>query len=292
MCENLDSLNEAESKASMIWIIGEYADKISNALVLLEYFVELFTEESIIVQLQLVTAAVKLYLKKPNEGQDLVQKLLQLATKCENADLRDRAYMYWRMLSADPHKTIEIVLSEKPGIVDESGSIDKDLLNLLIKNISTLSSVFHKPPHLFVAAAIAPYVYVLPSTAQIPAAGEDVSKGLAVEDLLDLNFDGAASPAISTPQNSRSPVPAVIDLLSDDLFDAPTTINSFSPSQTSPVHNPNVSYQLYLPASEGQGLEIRGSCDLNAGKIVLSLQFTNKSSTQLSDFAIQFNKNR
>jgi vesicle coat complex subunit len=55
------------------------------------------------VQLQLLTATVKLFLKKPNENQDLVQRILQTATtECDNADIRDRAYVYWRLLSTDP----------------------------------------------------------------------------------------------------------------------------------------------------------------------------------------------
>ncbi len=31
LCENLESLDEPEAKASMIWIIGEYAERIDNA---------------------------------------------------------------------------------------------------------------------------------------------------------------------------------------------------------------------------------------------------------------------
>lgn len=56
------------------------------------------------VQLQFLTATVKLFLKKPAENQDLVQRVLQTATnECDNADIRDRAYVYWRLLSTDPH---------------------------------------------------------------------------------------------------------------------------------------------------------------------------------------------
>ena len=32
LCENLDTLDEPEAKASMIWIIGEYAERIDNAV--------------------------------------------------------------------------------------------------------------------------------------------------------------------------------------------------------------------------------------------------------------------
>lgn len=55
------------------------------------------------VQLQTLTAIVKLFLKKPDESQAIVQRVLQAATKdCDNADVRDRAYIYWRLLSSDP----------------------------------------------------------------------------------------------------------------------------------------------------------------------------------------------
>lgn len=46
LCENLDTLDEPEAKASMIWIIGEYAERIDNADELLESFLETFPEET------------------------------------------------------------------------------------------------------------------------------------------------------------------------------------------------------------------------------------------------------
>lgn len=64
-------------KASMIWIIGEYAERIDNADELLESFLESFPEEPAQVQLQLLTATVKLFLKKPTEGpQQMIQVFL------------------------------------------------------------------------------------------------------------------------------------------------------------------------------------------------------------------------
>lgn len=53
-------------------------------------------------QLQILTAAVKLFLKKPSGNQGLVHKVLQAATvENDNPDIRDRAYVYWRLLSGD-----------------------------------------------------------------------------------------------------------------------------------------------------------------------------------------------
>lgn len=69
-----DTTSWLSMQASMIWIIGEYAERIDNADELLESFLETFPEEPAQVQLQLLTAAVKLFLKKPTEGpQQMIQ---------------------------------------------------------------------------------------------------------------------------------------------------------------------------------------------------------------------------
>ena len=49
LCESLESLDGAESRAALIWIIGEYAGRIDNASEILEYFLETFKEERSIV---------------------------------------------------------------------------------------------------------------------------------------------------------------------------------------------------------------------------------------------------
>jgi AP-1 complex subunit beta-1 len=51
LCENLETLDEPEAKASMIWIVGEYAERIDNADELLKSFLENFHDESTQVRL-------------------------------------------------------------------------------------------------------------------------------------------------------------------------------------------------------------------------------------------------
>ncbi|KAG8730796.1 beta-adaptin [Ceratobasidium sp. 423] len=100
VCTALEELDEPEARASLVWIIGEHAEKIDNAGDLLEGFVDSFLEEAYPVQLQILSATVKLFLKKPGPSQAVVQRVLQTATKdCDSPDVRDRAYIYWRLLS-------------------------------------------------------------------------------------------------------------------------------------------------------------------------------------------------
>jgi len=136
----------------MIWIIGEYAERIDNADELLEGFLDGFKDENSQVQLQLLTAIVKLFLKKPTETpQELVTRVLTLVTQeTDNPDLRDRGYIYWRLLSTDPKAAKEVVLAEKPLISEETDLLEPTLLDELICHIGTLASVYHKPPNAFV----------------------------------------------------------------------------------------------------------------------------------------------
>lgn len=151
LCDNLDTLDEPLAKASMIWIIGEYAERIDNADELLDTFLETFEEEDPAVQLQLLTATVKCFLKNPEDTQDMVQRVLDLATEeSDNPDLRDRGFIYWRLLSTDPEAAKMVVLGDKPVIEDDTFKLDPSLLNILIGQIATLSSVYHKPPEAFV----------------------------------------------------------------------------------------------------------------------------------------------
>ena len=146
LCENLDSLDEPEAKAAMIWVIGEYASRIDNSDVLLEDFLDTFAEENVEVQLALLTATVKFFIQRPTKGQQIIPKVLKWATEeTDNPDLRDRGYMYWRLLSTDPETAKKIVMGEKPPITAESEKLDPATLEELCLSVGTLATVYLKP---------------------------------------------------------------------------------------------------------------------------------------------------
>ncbi|KAI9824200.1 MAG: hypothetical protein M1819_000912 [Sarea resinae] len=211
LCKCIDELDDPNARGSLIWIVGEYAEKINNANEILAGFVEGFNEEFTQTQLQILTAVVKLFLKKPDQSQGLVQKVLQAATaENDNPDIRDRAYVYWRLLSSDPQITKNIVLSDKPPITSTIQSLPPSLLDQLINELSTLASVYHKPPATFIgqgrfgAEAVhkAAIEEQMQNARENPiAAAAAVAGGQApgtgtqannTESLLDIDFDGAA----------------------------------------------------------------------------------------------------
>jgi AP-1 complex subunit beta-1 len=106
---------------------------------------------------QLLTATVKIFLKQPAETQALVQKVLNLATEAtDNPDLRDRGFIYWRLLSHNPQVARAVVLGEKPTIADDTFALEPALLEQLIGQIATLASIYHKPPEAFVVRQAVP----------------------------------------------------------------------------------------------------------------------------------------
>lgn len=146
LCENLESLDEPEAKAAMIWIIGHYADRIENSHKLLDSFLSTFNEEPAEVQLALLTAVVKLFILRPTKGQDMVPKVLRLATEvADNPDLRDRGFMYWRLLSSNPQAAKEIVLAAFPEISADSDRMDDERQEELELAIGTLATIYLKP---------------------------------------------------------------------------------------------------------------------------------------------------
>ncbi|KAL3857492.1 hypothetical protein ACJMK2_012159 [Sinanodonta woodiana] len=318
LCENLDTLDEPEARASMIWIIGEYAERIDNADELLESFLEGFQDENPQVQLQLLTAIVKLFLKRPTDTQELVQQVLSLATQdSDNPDLRDRGYIYWRLLSTDPAAAKEVVLAEKPLISEETDLIEPTLLDELICHIASLASVYHKPPSAFVEgksglrrvlpprsqsgnvdeASVTAEVTQAPQPTVIPGADS------LIGDLLDMDLGGPSMQQMYPPSGPTSQTPiqssVAMDLLGEgldsllgpsplggdmlgglgDIFGMPQS-QSYVPPQ-----------EVWLPANKGKGMEIMGTFARKQNQIFMEITFTNKAMQNMGDFAIQFNKN-
>lgn len=147
LCEHLDSLDEPEAKAAMIWIIGQYADRIEDSDALLEDFLDSFKDETYEVQLALLTATVKLFIQRPTKGAELIPKVLKWATEeTDHPDLRERGFFYWRILSYQNSAMAKVVvMGEKPPITAESEKLDPATLEEMCLNVGTLATVYLKP---------------------------------------------------------------------------------------------------------------------------------------------------
>jgi AP-1 complex subunit beta-1 len=301
LCENLEALDEPNARASLVWIIGEYADRIENVVELVESFLDNFRDESIQVQQQLLTCTIKVYLKCNGSCKSSLERILNDGMKnSDNADLRERAFFYSRLLQANKEMANSVVLARKPRIVSTHEDLDESLLNTLLDEMGSLASVFHRSPHVFLASSKPlPQVSIMEDewneeNAQVlshdildlslsdkPQLGDanDASNKTSVDELFE-SSSGTASTKKPKEQNN--------DLLSliDDLF---------SPAQSSSSVDRGDDLQkrmkLLLPSSKARGLEISGAFSAEQGGIQYVLKLRNESNEIIGENAIQFNKN-
>lgn len=92
-----------------------------------------------------------IYKAQSETSKAIVHKVLKIATEeVDNPDLRDRGFMYWRMLAINPSVAGEIVLAEKPAITTDSDRMDRGALDQLLLHTGTLGSIYHKNPEVSV----------------------------------------------------------------------------------------------------------------------------------------------
>ncbi|KAI8456650.1 adaptin N terminal region-domain-containing protein [Phakopsora pachyrhizi] len=281
LCQNLDALDTPEAKAAMIWIIGQYADRIENSDELLDDFMFNFFDETVEVQLALLTATVKLFIKRPTAGAELVPKILKWATEqVDNPDLRDRGFIYWRLLSTNPAAAKAIVLGEKPSISTESESMDRGVLDRLLLQTGTLSSVYHRSPEAFIRQIKPKYLNDSPSLN--PAAKRSHQESLRLASL--------RPPPV--PKTSTVPKPATIEEPSNDVapnlaaFSVPNPALTNDPAATFPELNSSntKTYQIDNSYESGEARVIQNLDDPYAALSSLDPAGFNVSGVYHTDF--------
>lgn len=143
-----ESVVEEEAKVSLVWMLGEYCDFIASGKDILRQFVQTIHTQEQPVQLAVLNAVVKVFLRNPEEMEGMLYEVVQpLAQHSEDPDVRDRALAYWRLLSSDLglDKVKTMVLGQPaPVNVDRTFS-DAMTMADLKKSINTAAVVFGKP---------------------------------------------------------------------------------------------------------------------------------------------------
>ncbi len=245
------------------------------------------------VQLQLLTAVVKMFLKQPEDTSDLVQRVLHMATaESDNPDLRDRGFIYWRLLSANPEAAKAVVLAEKPVIADDSYSMDSGLLTSLIGQLATLSSVYHKPPEAFVTKSTArletedndeedtDYNYEMDNEASTPTEQQGYASSAAPVDLLDMGGmdDALPHPAPHVQVGGGN--------LMDDMMGGSSMGGGGGRSGAVSIPKTQV-----VNNAQGQGVEVSACFSNASGSLTMDFEFANNTQQPMTTFAIQFDKN-
>jgi hypothetical protein len=146
--ELIMSLTDQNAKCAALFIIGEFCDQIPTSTELVSIFVNSFANVDINskIKLQILNAAVKNFCTKPDESEELVKICLQKgAEESENPDVRDRSYIYWRLLETDPDVAKQMVCGEKPAFkFNEDDELDVDTIDDMINNMTNVSACYFK----------------------------------------------------------------------------------------------------------------------------------------------------
>ncbi|KAK8881851.1 hypothetical protein M9Y10_044487 [Tritrichomonas musculus] len=152
ICSKAEYVKDPESKSSLIWILGEYCGLIEKVDVLLDPFLDTFHDEDPEVQLQIITAVVKAYLEKLDDTKDQLQYVLNEATKESILpDVKNRAMLYWRLLSMDQSAARRVCLFTKESVEHSGNQFTKEVLTELLRNMGNASGVLHIVPSSFVS---------------------------------------------------------------------------------------------------------------------------------------------
>ena len=144
----INSISDLNAKSAALYIIGEFCDQIPKSTEIISYFVENFSnvEMNTKIKLQIINATIKNFLMKPDEMEELVQSCLQKGCEeSENPDVRDRAYIYWRLLSINADIAKEMMCNEKPAFkFIENDEFDVDTIDDMINNMTNVSACYFK----------------------------------------------------------------------------------------------------------------------------------------------------
>jgi len=135
--------------ASVIWMMGEFGDIVSEAPYCMERMVDnewddLGTE----VKTSLLTSCVKLFFKRPGEMQKVLGKcLVKSAGDTSSQELHDRALLYYRLLGAGGDQAESVVSGTNQNVERErtfAEEQDEEQIRRLREEFNTLSVVFEQ----------------------------------------------------------------------------------------------------------------------------------------------------
>ena len=284
LCQALDVIDDGDSKAAVAWVVGQYADRVENAADILSLFFDGFLEEALHVQLTVLTAVVKTYLKavesQPGKNQAALERVLQLATSSGAPDLRDRAYFYWRLISSDPAAAQRIVLADKQELV-EVPLIEKGLLSELLSQMGCVSAVMHKPAALLFASDRG-FVYY-----------DDSDEETAPQAPDRFVPDGGPTVAELKAEVAKAPQqPNVLDTLDFSTNSGPAA----APAQQPAVGSSALQYVTVLTPQLGKGLEVCMAWTQSSSMPVLNVLFrlhrTENTVSQVRITLLQLNVNQ
>ncbi|RHY24987.1 hypothetical protein DYB32_008578 [Aphanomyces invadans] len=235
----IPKVEDAPAKCAVIWMLGEFGQDLRRAPYVLERLIDAFADEiASSVQLQLLSASLKLFFKRPPEMQSMLGRLLQAAMdeSQHNVDVKDRALFYYRLLSQDVNAAAQIVRQFEPDIVDVFAEmVETDLQEKLFREFNTLAVVYNKPSETFVAPS---HLITLLNVDSHQDEDDEDEEDDDEED--DGGHHQQQQQSYGAPNPPRQAPPAQVDLLGMLDFSQPTSQAPVPPRAFQLIPNPSM----------------------------------------------------
>ena len=142
--------NDSRGLSALVFIIGEFGQKIENSPYILEYLLGLEIHSSEFAY-SLLLAGCKLFFKSPGEMQPILGKIFDLILKnYKDVDLRDRTYYYYNLMKKDINLA-EYIICGQPNVVDYYYSeFDDEYIDQIFQEFNSLSIIYRKPEEKFI----------------------------------------------------------------------------------------------------------------------------------------------
>eukprot|EP00758_Cryptobia_borreli_P000499 Tbor_TRINITY_DN114_c0_g1::TRINITY_DN114_c0_g1_i1::g.11982::m.11982/K12392/AP1B1; AP-1 complex subunit beta-1 len=271
-----DQVNEEDAKVSFVWMLGEFCDFIEDGPYHMQGFLDSLLLQEPSVQLAILTAVLKLFLRNPEKMEMSLNSVLDILTqKSKDPDIRDRAYTYKRLLAkgVGTDAMRRIVHGCRSPISINNGYADSMTPTDLRQSLNTSAAVFGKSKSTFTnpyfISSVTDNDYDDDEDELLSISGDVDSE--VQHQYKDPNGNVSAPVLMSEKSETKSLSKKASGL--DDLF-GPTPVRS----DESPM------FKVYQDAH----LLVEASLDMKAK--FLSLKLTNVGSSPISEFALQINR--
>eukprot|EP00887_Chlorella_sp_A99_P000646 scaffold5.g646.t1 len=220
------TVSEPAARAAYAWVLGEWGHKVQDAPYVLEEMAGGFADEEPEVKLRLLTAAAKLFFKRPPEARPALGAALAAGAADANQDVHDRALLYYRLLQHSVGAAQAVIAAPRPPATRFTEAQTAETQDRIFDELNSLSVVYRAPAATFVDVEELER-YEQDSIGEGAAASTrseaESAAAQATVSLLDLEDGGAAAaeppPSAASVLGSAAGAAAAADIAAGALAD-------------------------------------------------------------------------
>jgi len=159
----IDRLLEAVQPSSIVpakvahaWLLGEFGQYTDTSVSALDQYIDKFYEHDTSLQIQVISSAVKLFMKRSVDCKPLLAKLfvktLSPGRNTIPLAVTERAEFYYKLLQSDADKSRQTIGVSHQTVEKFFHNRNEDAVKLLLEEFDTLSVFTEKPSYTFLKA--------------------------------------------------------------------------------------------------------------------------------------------